>query len=407
MEGSTRFRISHLGFALVALLSALALSSTVADDNGGAIDEIAARCNLDLSTFMPLPYSDTSNMVCKPVWNTYVLQYSQSKDHVVTIVLSAAYTTGWVGMAFSKNGMMLNSSAMAGWINKEGQANAKQYYLKGFERLDVVPDKGELPLTKVPPFVAVHGATIYIAFQLKFAARLTHQPILLAFGSRYPTKHHHLHKHDDKTSIMFDFSSGSVYSGSAASSSASASAAPDKIAQTKRTHGILGVLGWGLFLPYGTIAARYFKHHDPLWFYLHVGIQFVGFILGLAGIVVGLSLYNRIHAHFPTHRGIGIFVLVLSILQIVAFFLRPDQDSKIRRYWNWYHHWVGRIALLFGNVNIIVGIQIGEAGSGWKAGYGFLLGTVLIATIVLEILSRIKRSEHTDVRPAFQMNSLQ
>ncbi|CAL5403580.1 unnamed protein product [Camellia sinensis] len=105
-------------------------------------------------------------------------------------------------------------------------------------------------------------------------------------------------------------------------------------------------------------------------------------------------------------RFLTIFVAVIPnqiYTRIVAFFLRPDQDSKICRYWNWYHHWVGRIALLFGNVNIIVGIQIGDAGSGWKAGYGFLLGTVLIATIVLEILSRIKRSEHTDVRPASAM----
>ncbi|KAE9463113.1 hypothetical protein C3L33_04979, partial [Rhododendron williamsianum] len=397
MEDS-RLRVSHLGLAILIVFSGFTVSA--AQNGGGdSTGETAARCNADLSTFIPLPYSDTSNMVCKPVWNTYVVQYSQTKDHVVTIVLSATYTTGWVGMAFSKDGMMLNSSAMVGWISKEGQPHIKQYYLKGFEQGDVVPDKGDLPLSNVPKFVVLREATIYIAFQLNFSAPLGRQPVLLAFGTRYPTKHHHLYQHDAKTSMIFDFSAGSV--------SVSSSAAPDKIGQTKRTHGILGLIGWGLLLPYGVIAARYFKHYDPLWFYLHAGIQFVGFILGLAGIVLGVSLYNQIHAQFHTHRGIGIFVLVLSVLQILAFFAWPDKDSKIRKYWNWYHHWIGRIALLFGNVNIVLGIQIGHAGNEWKVGYGFLLGTVLVAIIVLEVLSMKRRSKETDTHPAFQMNSLQ
>ncbi|PSS26281.1 Cytochrome b561 and DOMON domain-containing protein [Actinidia chinensis var. chinensis] len=405
MEAS-RIRVSELGLAWILVPILIAMSGLAVS---AADDETAARCNLDLSTFIPLPYSDTSNMICKPVWNTYVLQYSQTKDHVVTIVLSAVYTTGWVGMAFSKDGMMLNSSAMVGWIGKEGQADAKQYYLKGFEQADVVPGKGKLPLTSVPPFVALRGSTIYLAFQLKFGAALHRQPILLAFGSRYPTKHHHLYAHDDKTTIIFDFSAGSVSAASDVSDSGgsgSSSGSSKSIGHTKRTHGILGIIGWSLFLPYGAIAARYFKHHDPLWFYLHVGIQFVGFLLGLAGVLVGVSLYNTIHAHFPTHKGIGIFVLVLSILQIMAFFARPDKDSKIRKYWNWYHHWSGRIALFFGNINIVLGIQIGNAGNGWKAGYGFLLSTVLIATIVLEVLSR-KRSKNMDNHPAFPMHTLQ
>ncbi|KAL7239073.1 hypothetical protein ACSBR2_005048 [Camellia fascicularis] len=393
MEDS-RIRISRLGFALVLIVAAVS-----AADNGGANAEAASRCNADLSKVIPETFGDTSKMVCKPVWNSYVIQYSQTKDNVVTIVVSAEYTSGWVGMAFSKDGMMLNASSMVGWISKEGQANVKQYYLKGFEQSAVVPDKGDLPLTKVPAFVALQGATIYIAFQLKFASLLARQPVLLAYGTKYPTKNHLLYPHDDKTSIMFDFS--------AVSASAASVPAPalDEISQAKHSHGILGLIGWGLFLPFGAIAARYFKHHDPLWYYLHVSIQFVGFILGVAAVILGASLYNRIHAHFPTHRGIGIFVLVLSILQVLAMVARPDKGSKVRKYWNWYHHWVGRIALFFGNLNIVSGMQIGKAGGEWKTGYIFLLSTVLATTIVLEVLARQKESHDSDILPAFQPNS--
>lgn len=85
----------------------------------------------------------------------------------------------------------------------------------------------------------------------------------------------------------------------------------------KRTHGALNLFAWGVLLPIGAIIARYCRGWDPLWFYLHGGIQFVGFILGLAGVVAGVSLYGKIQADVPAHRGLGIFVLVLGILQVL------------------------------------------------------------------------------------------
>lgn len=74
MEDS-RLRVSHLGLAILIVFSGFTVSAA---QNGGddSTGETAARCNADLSTFIPLPYSDTSNMVCKPVWNTYVVQVS-------------------------------------------------------------------------------------------------------------------------------------------------------------------------------------------------------------------------------------------------------------------------------------------------------------------------------------------
>lgn len=362
---------------------------TVNDIDGGR----SGVCAMDLSSFLPFPYSNMSNMICKPIWNTFVLRYSQSDDHVMTIVLSALYTTGWVGIGFSKDGLMVGSSAMVGWVTKEGRARIRQYFLQGVTISEVIPYKGELPLTNIPATVVLHEATIYLVFQLKFSVRLTHQPVLLAYGTANPT-HKHLTRHVDKTTIMFDFSAGS------------ASVATEDIGRMKKNHGVLGIFGWGLILPAGAIIARYFKHRDPLWYYLHIVIQFTGFIIGLAGVVLGRALYGKIHANIPTHRGIGFFVLALSILQILAFFLRPKKEAKIRRYWNWYHHWLGRIALFFGALNIVLGIQIG-GGNEWKIGYGFLLGILLIAIIILEVLLMMRRSNEKDQPPpAYPMNPI-
>lgn len=90
--------------------------------------------------------------------------------------------------------------------------------------------------------------------------------------------------------------------------------------------------------------------------------------------------------------------------QVLAFFLRPNHEVKTRKYWNWYHHWVGRIALFFGALNIVLGIQIGNAGNSWKISYGFLLAAVLITVFVLEALLFMRKSEKLNENPAFQMN---
>ncbi|KAK4483537.1 hypothetical protein RD792_010735 [Penstemon davidsonii] len=395
MKEDPRLRAAKSKSSLVFLVLIINFTQSNIVVQGDSPDSDSSKllCDTDLRSFLPLPYSNLPNMVCKPVWNSYVLR---TKNHEITIVLSTIYTSGWVGIGFSKNGMMLNSSCMVGWVTAEGLARIRQYHVKGLTPSQVKPDQGELPLTSIPPVVVLSSATIYLAFQLKYNATLKTQPILLAFGTQYP---HHLHltHHDDKTTINFDFSSGNAD----ASAGSSASVFKDK-----RTHGVLGLLGWGLFLPFGAIFARYLKHKDRLWYYLHVVVQFIGFLLGVAAVVVGVSLDNKLHDYIPTHKGIGIFVLVITILQVLAFFTRPSKDNKYRKYWNWYHNWLGRICLLFGAVNIVLGIHIAGSGEAWKIGYGFLVGSVLVICIVLEALLRLKRSNEKDFPPAISMNSL-
>lgn len=134
------------------------------------------------------------------------MQYTKTGD-TTTIILSAPYTVGWVGIGFSRDGMMAGSSAMVGWINKHGHAKVKQFYLRGRRQSEVIIDKGELPLNTVPAAVATNGAEIYIAFQLQTTIPFGKQPILLAFSTKHPLNHH-LSKHVDKAAIIFDFSSG-------------------------------------------------------------------------------------------------------------------------------------------------------------------------------------------------------
>lgn len=98
--------------------------------------------------------------------------------------------------------------------------------------------------------------------------------------------------------------------------------------QLKRNHGALAIFGWGVLLPIGAIIARYCRQWDPIWYYLHVIFQFAGFIVGLAGVVAGISLYNRLHSDVKVHRGLGIFILVLGTLQVSGLIFLQFKNSK-------------------------------------------------------------------------------
>lgn len=84
----------------------------------------------------------------------------------------------------------------------------------------------------------------------------------------------------------------------------------------RKSHGVLNIIGWGILMIIGAIVGRYLKQYDPLWFYLHISIQTFGFILGVAGVISGFVLNNRIEAHVTTHKALGIFILVLGSLQV-------------------------------------------------------------------------------------------
>ncbi|WKA00336.1 hypothetical protein VitviT2T_018699 [Vitis vinifera] len=81
----------------------------------------------------------------------------------------------------------------------------------------------------------------------------------------------------------------------------------------------MGLIAWDVLLPSGAIIPRYFKHHDPQWFYLHISIQIVGFLPGLATVVAGRTLYNGLESYripkFKIHRPLGSLVFFLGILQ--------------------------------------------------------------------------------------------
>ncbi|KAK2648514.1 hypothetical protein Ddye_016003 [Dipteronia dyeriana] len=163
--------------------------------------------------------------------------------------------------------------------------------------------------------------------------------------------------------------------------------------KTLRTvHGTLNAIAWGILLPIGAVTARYLRHVQslgPSWFYVHSGIQLIGFFLGTVGFAMGIRLGELSPGVvYSMHRKLGFTAFSLGALQTLALLFRPKTTNKFRRYWKSYHHFVGYACVVLGVVNVFQGFEVmGEGGSYAKLSYCLCLSTLVGVCIALEVNS--------------------
>lgn len=80
----------------------------------------------------------------------------------------------------------------------------------------------------------------------------------------------------------------------------------------------------------------------------------------------------------------------------MAFLIRPDKSSKIRRYWNWYHHYVGRGAIVLAVANIFLGLSIAHESGSWILAYLICLIILVVCNIVLEVKKCLAKDDDDD-----------
>ncbi|XP_021274307.1 cytochrome b561 and DOMON domain-containing protein At3g07570 [Herrania umbratica] len=354
--------------SLISIIFIFALQAlSVLPVNSQQTDSCSSRLNLDV------PF-DTSSLNCLSVWSShdFILRYVQTSSNLWSFVLSAPDTNSFVAMGFSSDGMMVGSSAMVGWISTDGTATIKQYFLGGTRSNLVLPDQGNLTVVNNSSSITSQSSRLYLAFQLNTSQPLSRVIYSVGQIGVYPTSPGYaLAEHRDKVSTSLNYFTGT-------------STAKSPHTRLRKSHGILNMLSWGLLMIIGAIVARYFKQWDPIWFYSHAVIQSCAFILGLSGVICGFVLEDRLKADVSTHKGLGIFILVLGCLQVMALFARPGKESKLRKFWNWYHYSAGRILIVFAIANVFYGIHLGEEGKGWNAGYGVVIAILLLVSFILE-----------------------
>ncbi|CAN4098636.1 unnamed protein product [Withania somnifera] len=314
-------------------------------------DSNTDSCNSNLNLKSEILF-DTTSFHCLSVWDQqgYILRYMRTDTNVWSFVLSAPNTNAYIAMGFSEKGKMVGSTAIVGWVANDGSATMKKYFLGGQS-----PNQNLL------------------AFQLN--TEMPSNRLIYSVGPRgmLPSSADYwLTEHQDHTSTSLNYNTGQ-------------SETKTPYANLRRSHGLLNMFGWGIFMPIGVMIARYLRQYDPIWFYSHTTIQSLGFILGFAGVISGLVLNGRLQNNVNRHKGLGIFILLLGCLQVVAILVRPDKESKIRKYWNWYHYTTGRILIFLATINVFYGIHLGNAGSSWKAGFSIVLVILFITALMLEI----------------------
>ncbi|CAI0383452.1 unnamed protein product [Linum tenue] len=365
-------------FILCLLLSSSATTIPVAAQSQNAD---SCSSNGALVGLSGLPFDPSSLRQCLSAWTSrnYILrQYSQASSNVWNFLLSAPDVNSYVAVGFSPDGQMVGSSAVVGWSAADGSGGqVKQYYLGGQTPGQVVPDQGNLVIATSA--IVSQQSRLFMAFQLN--ASQPSDTVLYSLGpagTLPAAPGYALTEHRDKVATTLNYVTGQ------------SSKEGRPYTRLRRSHGILNMLGWGILTIIGAIGARYFKHMEPVWFYGHVLVQGSAFVLGTVGVIAGLVLEGNLSANVSTHKGLGIFILVLGCLQVMAILIRPEKSSKYRSYWNLYHYAVGRILIAFAVGNVFYGIHLGGEGSGWNGGYGVALAVLFVIAITLELRMRLK-----------------
>lgn len=365
MAGSVRVRLLLL--CLLGFCFAVSHQKSVSDSCAG-----------DLAVAHLIPF-DSSALHCINLWKQedFILRYKNSATNQWSFVLSAPDTGAWVAVGFSGKGGMVGSTAMVGWSSSSGgKAFAKEYYLQGRAPEAVTPDDGKLTLVRNKTVTVSSSGRLYLAFELSTDHP---QPFLIySIGQQNnlpSSPDFMLQQHRDMGARGFNYASATLSSGGAAS---------DSGFPAKRWHGLLSMMSWGVLLPMGMMVARYFRRQDPYWFYGHMAVQGVGFLVGIAAVVLGFRLDDDGLKNIDVHKAIGIAILAMSSLQVTAVLARPDKMSKVRRFWNWYHHNIGRIAILLAISNVFLGLTIAKEVSAYIVSYGVFVAVWVMAVAAFE-----------------------
>lgn len=358
------------------LLSLLGFCVALSHQESSSSTDSCTTAKVAVASLVPF---DSTSFHCTAAWKQqdFVLRYKNTGPSEWSFILSAPDKGSYVAVGFSGKGAMVGSSAVVGWASN-GRGTVKQYYLGGKSPEDCAPNKGLLKLVRNRSVVVSRSGRLYLAFQLSTDYP---QPYLIFAvgpdGNLPQSDSLRLPMHQSMASRSFNYTSGMSYN--------TAGSGGDAAFPTERKHGLLGMMGWGVLMPIGMITARYFRQLDPCWFYTHMAIQVSGYAVGIAGVVLGFRLNEDGLKNVDVHKALGIAILAIASLQVLAILARPDKTSKVRRFWNWYHHNIGRATILLAIGNIFLGLSIAQEISAYIVSYGVFVAVWVVAVAAFEM----------------------
>mmetsp|Transcript_6002 Transcript_6002/g.10092 ORF Transcript_6002/g.10092 Transcript_6002/m.10092 type:complete len:775 (-) Transcript_6002:103-2427(-) len=280
---------------------------------------------------------------CVPLNDAYFLAYTVNGDDTITMELTYD-GNGWVGIAFSKDGLMAGSDAVIGstetGIPQKYRLLAPSIVVKSAVQL-MPPEEQTLTDATVE---FIDGQTV-----MKFTKKMKEpnhieiglgNNIMLGAYGIIPT----ISYHTGKMEFYLNLSSGA----------AEEKATPFMSAWL--AHGIIAFIAWGVMVPtavQSAIMRSLFK--GPMWFKLHQNINATAMALTVAVFAIGVAVTSKEGAvHFVnSHERMGLAMFLLVIIQVVDGAIRPptpapgseDEKTLSRKTWEIGHR-IGGVALL-------------------------------------------------------------
>ncbi|KAK0213310.1 hypothetical protein DFS33DRAFT_1377795 [Desarmillaria ectypa] len=260
---------------------------------------VAAAQSSNSSSSVTGDYRCGQDMCIKATVNETTVQYALSS--------TGSQTVGWMGIGFGNR--MDNTQMVIMWSNSDGTITLSQRRGNGHDtpRVDSKPDR-VAALVEAASSTSTSNTTFTFTVDKTNA---TTQRIIFGFGSENPGSSSvdaDLEEHIGYGSFVLNLN-GNITSGHSS----------DPLQPFERllvVHAILCILGFLLFLPLGSLLARYVRTFTPKWYTGHWISQFalagplivVGFALGVQGVSSqGVPHLSDDHQKW----GAGIFVLYL------------------------------------------------------------------------------------------------
>jgi hypothetical protein len=136
-------------------------------------------------------------------------QYDKVSTDVWGFILSfPTNIRTYAAIGFSKDGKMIGSTAIVGWMPSSSEGGMKMYSLDGKSTKELILDKGELYMMNAS-IAPASTSLVYMIFLLKTTQPTT--KLLFAIGPKcgfpnYPN--YALFKHSDHISLVIDYSKG-------------------------------------------------------------------------------------------------------------------------------------------------------------------------------------------------------
>ncbi|KAK0225379.1 hypothetical protein IW262DRAFT_1456466 [Armillaria fumosa] len=281
-------------------------------------------------------------MCVKATVNDTAVQYA--------LASTGSKTVGWMAMyVFAGFGSQMDNTQMViMWSNNDGTITLSQRRGDG-HNLPLVDSNPDRVAALVEAASSTTASNTTFAFTVDTAfqkTNVTTQRIIFGFGSTNPRSSSvdaDLEEHIGYGSFELNLN-GNITSGYSS----------DPLQPFERilvAHGILCILGFLLFLPFGSLLARYVRTFTPMWYTGHWISQFalagplivVGFALGVQGVSSqGVPHLSDDHQKW----GVGIFVLYLTqcALGAIIHWVKP-KNRPGRPPQNYFHALFGLIII--------------------------------------------------------------